>query len=221
MRWLRRATLGIASSTASRPRLGVLSGIFNPPTLAHLALARQGKSELSLDEVLFVLPAVPPHKHQLEASLEDRAEMLLRAIAKEPQFSAAVSSHGLFLDIHRALAPHYPAGTKVLFLTGRDAAERILLRWPYPDPRQALAEMFASFDLGVAERGGRFGFPADSQAASYAAQIHPFQVAPECERISATLVRERLARGESIRELVPEEVETFIRQRSLYGPRRG
>jgi nicotinic acid mononucleotide adenylyltransferase len=173
--------------------------------------------ELSLDEVLFVIPEVPPHKDQLEASLEERVQMLLRAIGEEPHFSAAVSTHGLFRDIGQALVPHYPSGTKVLFLTGRDAAERILLRWPYADPRKALAEMFAGFDFGVADRGGRFDIPADSLAAPYAAQIHCFKIGRECEGISARLVRQHLARGESIKEFVPTEVEAFIRQRALYG----
>jgi len=219
LRWLRRATSGISRNRPSLPRLGVLSGTFNPPTRAHLAVAAQGIERLSLGEVLFVIPEIPPHKNQLEASLEQRIEMLLRAIGEEPRFSAAVSTHGLFGDIRQALVPHYPAATRVIFLTGRDAAERILLRWPYPDPRQALAEMFASFDFGVADRGGRFNVPADSLAAPYLAQIHCFQIDHEFQGISASQVRERLARGERVQELVPREVETFIRQRALYGRR--
>ena len=131
LRWLRRAPAGIVTSASaggrpepSAPRLGVLSGTFNPPTRAHLALAEHASRELRLDEVLFVLPETPPHKKQLEASLEDRAEMLLRALAGSKEFSAAIATHGLFLDIHRALAPHYPPGTRVFFLVGEDAAER-------------------------------------------------------------------------------------------------
>ena len=165
LRWLRRAPAGIVTSASaggrpepSAPRLGVLSGTFNPPTRAHLALAEHASRELRLDEVLFVLPETPPHKKQLEASLEDRAEMLLRALAGSKEFSAAIATHGLFLDIHRALAPHYPPGTRVFFLVGEDAAERILLDWPYEDPAQALEEMFRRFEFAVARRGTRQKF---------------------------------------------------------------
>ena len=41
-------------------RLGILPGTFNPPTLAHIALARAALAQV--DEVLFVLPREFPHK---------------------------------------------------------------------------------------------------------------------------------------------------------------
>lgn len=213
LRWLRRAPAGITPREARAPgqsRLGVLSGTFNPPTCAHLALAEAALASLALKEVLFVLPEVPPHKKQLEASLDTRAEMLLLAIARNPKFSAAITSHGLFLDIHRAVVPHYPAGTQMYFLTGRDAAERILLRWPYPNPQQAFAEMFARFELAVAGRRGRFQIPPDSPAARYAKKTHPLEMPPGMEELSATLARERVARGESVETLVPKEVADYI-----------
>src|SRR5437899_1696718 len=122
LRWLRRAPAGISVKGADAPRpprLGVLSGTFNPPTRAHLALAEAALAALALEEVLFVLPEVLPHKDQLEASLEAREEMLLLAIARNPKFSAGVTSHGLFLDIHRAVVPHFPTDTRTYFLTGR------------------------------------------------------------------------------------------------------
>src|SRR5437879_13843505 len=85
LRWLRRAPAGISVKGADAPRpprLGILSGTFNPPTRAHLALAEAALAALELAEVLFVLPEVLPHKDQLEASLEAREEMLLLAIAR-------------------------------------------------------------------------------------------------------------------------------------------
>jgi hypothetical protein len=93
-------------------RLGVFSGTFNPPTLAHLLLAREAARQLAPDEFLFVVPEVPPHKADLEAALADRAEMLKRTLAGEARFTAALSSHGLLINIHRALVPEYPSGTK-------------------------------------------------------------------------------------------------------------
>src|SRR3989442_2106180 len=165
LRWLRGAPAGISVKGADAPRpprLGVLSGTFNPPTRAHLALAEAALAALALEEVLFVLPEVLPHKDQLEASLEAREEMLLLAIARNPKFSAGVTSHGLFLDIHRAVVPHFPTDTRMYFLTGRDAAERILLRWPYANPQQAFAERFARFELADGRRAGRIAVPASS-----------------------------------------------------------
>ena len=223
LRWLRRASAGIMASTSpggrpelSAPRLGVLGGTFNPPTRAHLALADHASRELRLDEILFVLPETPPHKKQLEASLEDRAEMVLRAIAGSEKFSAAIATHGLFLDIHRALAPHYPPLTRVFFLVGEDAAERILLDWLYEDPAQALEEMFRRFEFAVAQRGKPFAVPADSLTARYATKIHSVHIPAEWETLSATRARERVARGEPIEDIVPSQVASYIANRGLY-----
>jgi nicotinate-nucleotide adenylyltransferase len=216
LRWLCRARAGIAKSSQGEPRLGVLSGTFNPPTRGHLALAERAAEELRLDEVLFVLPETPPHKQQLEASLDERAEMLLLAVSGQPKFSAAISTHGLFLDIHHAVAPHYPAATRIFFLAGRDAAERILLRWRYANMEQAFAEMFALFELAVAERGGRLLVPRDSPAARYATQIHPVPMPADYQKLSATLARERAGRGELIEDIVPEKVASYIARRRLY-----
>lgn len=215
LRWLRRAPAGIAEERAGR-RLGVLSGTFNPPTLAHLALARQAASQLGLAEVLFVLPATPPHKERLEAPLADRAAMLVCAVEGEPTFSAASCTAGLFVEIHQALVTEYPADTRAVFLAGRDAAERILLRWPYADPGQALAEMFARFDVAVAARGGGFTLPAGSAAERYRGQIHGLELPAEFGSVSATRVRERLGRGENVAGVVSDEVAAYIVRHRLY-----
>jgi nicotinate (nicotinamide) nucleotide adenylyltransferase len=228
LRWLRRASRGVLQLTgpaapgapASPPRLGVLSGTFNPPTLAHVALAERAMKQLRLSEVLFVLPAEPPHKAQLGASLEERAQMLWLTVQGRESFSAALCSHGLLLDIHRAAADHFPAATQYLFLAGRDAAERILVHWPYDDIVRALEEMFGRFDFGVADREGKLHLPAGSPAEKYRRQIHSIDLGENFYRISASEVRERAARQESIAELVPDGVAELIESRGLYRKRR-
>lgn len=214
-RWLRRAWSGQRRG-AEVLRLGVLSGTFNPPTRAHLALAERAAEQLTLDEVVFVLPEMPPHKEQLEATLEERAELLVAAIRLRPDFSAAIVSHGLFLEIHEALEREYPPGIRMFILVGQDTAERILLRWPYEDSEEALRQMFARFDIVVADRGKAFQLPADSPAARNTSKIHLLQMRGGTAHISATRARERLQRDEPIADLVPPGVEDLIRRRGLY-----
>lgn len=214
MRFLRRAPQGI-EPTASRAALGVLGGTFNPVTRAHLALAEQAQKTFNLGEVLFVLPERLPHRAPEEASLADRVGMLEAALAPYPHFSLAVSTHGLFLDIARALASHYPFDVRLLFLVGADAAERILL-WNYPDREAALREMFERFGLVVARRSGELRWPEDPLLGRFASQLYALEMPAEVEGISATRVREAARRGEPLMLLVPPAVEAYIREKKLY-----
>src|SRR6478609_4845807 len=101
MEFFRRAT--------GRPtRLGVFPGSFNPVTVAHLALAHAALRHV--DEVVFVLPRVFPHKDYRGASFADRVELLLAATADTPAFSVATADGGLFLEIARECRAVYGAG---------------------------------------------------------------------------------------------------------------
>lgn len=217
MSWLREAPEGIGARGLMKGRLGVLSGTFNPPTRAHLALAAAAVRRVRLEEVLFVLPEQPPHKQELAATFAERAEMLRLAVTAESRFSAATVGPGLFLDIHRAVAPHYPTDVRMFFLAGRDAGERILLRWPYDDPRAALRAMFQRFDVVIASRGGPFAVEGHPALAPYAGKIHRLDLGTEYEKISATRARECLAAGRAAGRFLAAEVEAFIRARGLYG----
>ena len=55
-------------------RLAVFPGSFNPVTVAHVALARAALN--NVDEVVFVLPRVFPHKHYSGATFEQRLDLL-------------------------------------------------------------------------------------------------------------------------------------------------
>lgn len=214
LRWLRRAPRGLRPGGA-QPRLGVLGGTFNPVTRAHLALAEAAAQEFSLGEVLFVLPTELPHRAPGEVTVEERLALLVAALDPHERFSLALCSHGLFLDMARALAPHYAAGTKVYFLVGSDAAERIL-GWDYAEPDKTLKEMFARFDLIVCARAGRLSLPQDARLAPFGGQIHPLALPADVQGISATEVRERLRAGQPIDDLVPAAVAEVLRRRGLY-----
>lgn len=214
---MRRAPRGLQPDDA-HPRLGVLGGTFNPVTRAHLGLADAAVREFSLGEVLFLLPASLPHRAPKEASLDERLALLEAALASSERYSLAVCSHGLLLEMAEALTPHYPAGVKVYFLLGSDAAERILT-WNYPDPAAALAEMFARFDLIVADRAGRPAVPQGVELQAFQSQIHRLALPAGLGELSATGVREAVQAGNPVGELVPPEVAERIRRTGLYRSR--
>jgi nicotinate-nucleotide adenylyltransferase len=192
---------------SGRPtRLGVLPGTFNPITVAHVALAEAGLSQV--DEVVFVLPRVFPHKDYSGASFDHRVAML-RAAAP-PGCSIASASGGLFLEIARECRESYGEGTRLAFLCGRDAAERIV-GWDYGRPG-AFAEMLREFELLVAARRGEYHAPPE-----FADAIHTLELAGKFDHISASEVRRRIARGEAWEHLVPEAVQESVR--GTYSPR--
>ena len=207
-----RASRGLAGAGG---RLGVLGGAYNPITHAHLVLARTALEQARLDEVLFVLSKIPPHKRIEGATIDQRLEMMRLALAEVPFAAVGLCTHGLFLDIATAIREGYQGKLEVFFIVGRDAAERILT-WPYPDPAAALQEMFTAFRLLVFRRRGEFTLPALPPLQHYADRIHALRLREDLDRISSTAVREQAAAGRPLKSLVPEGVAAYIRRHCLY-----
>jgi nicotinate-nucleotide adenylyltransferase len=184
-------------------RLGVLPAAFNPPTRAHLAIARAALD--SVDEVLFVLPREFPHKSYAEATIEQRLEMLLAATSDEPRYSIAASEGGLFIDIADECRDAYGPETALLFICGRDAAERIV-GWDYGAP-DAFVRMLDRFELLVAPRGGHYDAPPEIRH-----RAHALKLPADIDSISATDIRDRIRRGEPWEHLVPSGIAAQVRR---------
>ena len=161
-----------SSTVTGRDKVGILAGSFNPPTVAHLELA-QAASQF-VDLIVCVVPRVFPHKEYSGATLEQRMEMLDAAGLAIPH-SIASTGQGLFIDIARECRDHYGAETRLSFICGRDAAERIL-HWDYGRPG-VVEEMLREFELLVAPRGGHFSPPVE-----YRHRIHALQCAERARR---------------------------------------
>ncbi|MCS7314636.1 MAG: hypothetical protein RMI94_06420 [Bryobacterales bacterium] len=186
--------------------LGVLAGTFNPPTRAHLALARAALGRV--EEVLFVLPRRFPHKPYEGPSFEDRVRMLELALQELPRTSLAASEGGLFIEIARECRAAYPPATELFFVCGRDAAERIV-HWDYGRP-DAIREQLREYQLLVAPRRGVWRPPDE-----LADRIHPLAMEEGYDEVSATEVRERIRSGRPWRHLVPESIAEMVE--GLYG----
>jgi nicotinate-nucleotide adenylyltransferase len=188
---------------AGKPRtLGVLPAGFNPPTRAHLALAQAAVGVV--DEILFVLPREFPHKLYENTSFAQRMEMLLAATGGEPRYSVASSEGGLFVEIAAECREAYRReDTALVFICGRDAAERIL-NWDYGRP-DAFEHMLQDFQMLVAPRSGDFQPPDEMQG-----RIRSLAVDSGLSSISATEVRERVRRGLPWQHMVPAEIVSMV-----------
>jgi nicotinate-nucleotide adenylyltransferase len=186
-------------------KVGVLAGSFNPPTVAHQELVYA--AGLHVDEMLCVVPSALPHKEFFGATLEQRLELLgagLHDLAGV-RCSIASSEKGLFIDIARECREHYGPETRLYFVCGRDAAERILT-WDYGRPG-VVEEMLGEFELLVAGRAGEFQPPAELRH-----RVHPLSLRAAHDQVSSTQVRARIARGEPWEHLVPKEIVDRVRE---------
>jgi nicotinate-nucleotide adenylyltransferase len=203
--------------------IGILGGTFDPVHRGHLALAREALAELDLEQVLFVPNADPPHKRgQAVTAAHHREAMVTRAIEPEPAF---VLSR---VELERP-GPSYAVDT-VIEMADRSRAEG------RPEPWFVLsAEVLEGFHgwrdpegilrhcrVAVAPRPGAEPLDRDWVTAHFPGFEDRFAFLPGPELdIASTAIRERIARGQPVDDLLPEAVLRYIETEGLYRGRPG
>jgi nicotinic acid mononucleotide adenylyltransferase len=82
------------------PRVGVYPGSFNPPTVAHLAIARSARRHAELSRVDFVVSRVALGKEHVELPLlDDRVSVLEHVARSHPWLRVRVTDARLLVDI--------------------------------------------------------------------------------------------------------------------------
>ena len=83
-------------------RRGVYPGSFDPPTVAHLAIAEAAVTQRGLDLVVLVLSRVALGKEAVAGpTVAEREAVLLAECAERPWLDVAVTEHQLVADIAR------------------------------------------------------------------------------------------------------------------------
>ena len=189
-------------------RVGLFGGAFDPVHNAHLALARVALEQLQLDQLRWLPTGQAWHKSRPLTDAAQRARLVELAIAGEPRFvldRRELDRHGpsFTLDTVRELQRELP-GVVWFLIIGRDqyASFHSWHGWQ---------ELLGRVTLAVAERPG------------VTPDVHPDVLAlPHCSVAlppideSSTDVRERVAAGAPIDDLVPPAVARYIEQHHLY-----
>jgi nicotinate-nucleotide adenylyltransferase len=193
--------------------IGILGGTFDPVHNGHLAAASQLRGVAQVDQVWLMPNARPPHRTAAPvASAEDRMRMVELAVAGHQGLVPSrieVDRGGVSytIDTVRQLARDFPERRFALLL-GADAALQIR---SWRDAEALLDE--AIFVI--------FNRPETTLAPQ---TLHELGFAPARSRIvhldtpaiAAHQVRDRLARGSAIDDLVPARVADYIRTHQLY-----
>jgi len=196
--------------------IGVLGGTFDPVHNGHLIVAEEAKTRLNLTEVVFVPAGQPWLKTERPITpAEHRLQMLRLALADKPYFKLSAmeierAGPSYTIDTITELQGQLDAEDELFFILGQDNLVQLpqwrepsqliqlcyLVAVPRPgSPRPKLKELEASI-------------PGISQRVMLMDKPHV--------DISAEAIRDRVVRGLSVRHLVPEPVNRYLKEHKLY-----
>lgn len=199
--------------------IGILGGTFNPPHLGHLALARHAREELGLGRVLLMPVHTPPHKTAgADPGPEHRLRMCRLAVAGVEGVEASGLEVGrggasYTVDTLSAIhAEHPDAGLS--FIVGADTA-RTLGSWREPERLLSLTSLVVATRRGSSQEQVLETLLGLGSAGEQACERLRFlEMAPI--EISSSAVRERVAEGGPVQELVGPAVAAYIAEHDLY-----
>ena len=225
----------MASRSHTREQsLGILGGTFNPPHLGHLAVARHARQELGLERVLLVPAHTAPYKSSGVGTADGdpgpqhRLRMCQLAVLDEHGLAVSaveVERGGLSytVDTLRVIHATHPHA-QLTFLVGADTAST-LGSWREPQQLLELAQLAVATRDGTARQRVLEALDAahstaaggDSDGSSHAStgESVRFLQMPAIE-VSSSAVRQRVAQGEAIDQLVGPAVAGYIAQHGLY-----
>ena len=193
--------------------LAVMPGAYNPPTLAHLALAEAAKAR-GADAFLFAVGTVTIDKPESGLRVEERLCLLCELADASRGFGVVALNRGLYAEQAEALRRSLPALEELTFIVGMDKIGQIFDRRYYENFEDSLAALFAGARLAVAGRGSGErealeAILAREPARRFEQSIDWLELDPRWRNASSTQVRESLARGEL--PALPPPVERYLR----------
>lgn len=209
--------------------IGLLGGTFDPVHSGHLDVARAALQALHLEKVLLIPSRTPPHRHAPQAKGPDRLAMVRAAIAGEPLLEAST----IELD---AAGPSYTSATldrfasagvdtnTLCFIAGADAFAEIPTWHSYPElldrchfaavSRQGLP--VEQLRTRLPRLAARMISVGANQAYATPSHASIFLIDAPTAPVSSTDVRAYIARGASVKGLVPDAVAAYIDAHRLY-----
>lgn len=190
-------------------RVGLMGGSFDPIHLGHLRAAENAREALRLEEVAFVPCGLPPHRQGPLSPALDRYAMVALATAGHPAFVACDielrrQGASYTVDTVEALLRARP-GSSLVLIVGSDAFAEIP-SWKDPERLLGLCSVAV-----VTRPGDAAPPPRASLGTSQVERVDAPGLA-----VSATIIRQRVAEGLSVRYLVPDSVADYISKRGLY-----
>lgn len=194
-----------------------MGGTFDPIHYGHLVAAEVSRSEFCLDKVIFMPAGRPPHKQLRHVSdPEQRYLMTVLAVSSNPEFEVSrlevdkeevTYTYDTVMELRRL----YGEDTRIYFITGADAVLE-LLTWYRIQELLGICRFIAVTRPGFDKRD--LEQKISEITSKYNGEIICIEV--PLLAISSTDIRERCRNGKTIKYLLPEAVEKYIRENELY-----
>ena len=197
-------------------RIGIMGGTFDPIHYGHLLIAENAYEQYHLDEVIFIPTGQSPHKDARQIlRADERMEMIRLAIADNPHFSCSdyeIRTEGISYTYLTVQAFYEPAEERELFfIMGADSLA-YFDAWMRPDKISRMSTILAAVRDGL---NMEELLPIrESLQQKYGTKIG-FINTPNFS-VSSRMIRHRMEKGHSIRYLVPEAVERYLKEHRVY-----
>ena len=228
---------GDEGKTTSPARIGVFGGTFDPVHVGHLRSAEEIRQLFFLPRIEFVPAKIPPHKTgQPTTDISHRIAMLEMAVARNPFFkvSRAEACRGgisYLVDTLKEYRDRVSGDGEICFIMGMDSFRELSTWRCYPD-------LFSLSHFVVISRPGYTRPPLhEAVSREVASAFQECAGEDACLQhtsgqkiyfkettlldISSRAVRACIRQGESVRYLIPEDVEVYIQQNGLYTKPKG
>ncbi len=198
-------------------KIGILGGTFDPVHVGHLIAAENARDALELDEVLFIPTGCSYFKKDQKVTAPElRLEMTRLAVEGNPFFAASDietkrPGNSYTAETLQELKREHPEDT-LYYIVGSDTLVLMSL-WKDPQIIFDSCTVLVETREDAVSADGLLDEVRKLQSA-FGARI---EVIPRRNiEISSTEIRQRIQQGRSVRYLVPEQVEAFIRAQGLY-----
>lgn len=198
-------------------RIGILGGSFDPVHLGHICLAQDAMKQAGLCRVIFVPVNLQPFKlTQKMTAGEDRINMLRAATADLDGLE--VSDYELRSDrisytylTMRAMKRIWGEDSRLFFITGTDTFLKI-------ETWKNAKELLTCYSYIIGTRPGYRQEELESCIArvrrDYNTEVRNINNVQM--DVSSTEIRRRLETGTPAGDLIPDQVERYIRKHGLY-----
>ncbi len=220
-------------------RIGLFGGTFNPIHTGHLRIANDIRERFSLDSIIFIPAGMPPHKDK-DQVINPAHRLRMAELAVEPFEYFKVSSievcregFSYSIDTVRALQNELGKSAELFFITGIDAfleirtwkdagallglCNFIVIQRPgyrFTDLKRIELPALEGVSLSELEEldrreSVRLSIPLTDKYSLFLESITP------CD-ISSTELRRLIHDSEGVKNLLPENVMSYIIEQGLY-----